>query len=167
MNNYNLVRKAMLKLIAKNTTTTSLEVKTRLIKKYPDINWIQSFVSACMNDFYLNETVKELSFVDNGSYREYFLMKPYVKPVSNNSGATVVNRREAIELFKNHKGRFMGCTFIKKNGKKRTLNFRPFSGDNFLKSGRVQGTDSKGQYKQVDMTTLIGFTQHGKVYECI
>lgn len=71
MNQQQLVEETFELLLSKGTTTT-LDVKNKLRQDYPDYNWEQNFVSTCCREYQENST--DISFVDNGTYREYYLI---------------------------------------------------------------------------------------------
>ena len=83
MNQQQLVEETFELLLSKGTTT--LDVKNKLRQDYPDYNWEQNFVSTCCREY--QENSDDISFVDNGTYREYYLI-PAREPVRGYSYTT-------------------------------------------------------------------------------
>lgn len=65
-----LVEKVFQELLNQGSTTT-LDVKNKLRKDYPNLIWEQNFVSTCCMEYY--EDSNNIEFINNGTYREYYL----------------------------------------------------------------------------------------------
>lgn len=125
------VVKAANELLVANNTVTTLELKVKLIKDEPLINWKQTMVSDIMKELYSENM---FTFVDNGTFRVYSApVKPKVvkaKPnvtvtnttkVAKPTGKTI-SRKVALDLIQNNRGHFFTAIFTKKDGTDRVMN---------------------------------------------
>lgn len=96
------VEKAAKELLVANNTVTTLELKLKLIKDEPLINWKQTMVSDIMKEFY-NEN--KFTFVDNGTFRVYSapgkitpvkITSVYVNTVTGNTSYTISNGKRGL-----------------------------------------------------------------------
>jgi hypothetical protein len=148
----NVVVKAAKELLVANNTVTTLELKLKLIKDEPLVNWNQKLVSDTMNELYQD---KMFTFVDNGTFRVYSAPKttkakvvkltgkvvPISTPVANNNAIAKVatapkvsvkptvkptgkniSRKVALQLIQNNKGHFFTAVFVKQDGTERKIN---------------------------------------------
>lgn len=82
------VEKVFQDLLEKGHTTT-LDVKNKLRKDYPNQQWNQDFISTCCLEYY--EDSDNIGFINNGTYREYYLNTSPTKEYSYNTkdGVTI------------------------------------------------------------------------------
>lgn len=74
------------------------------------------------------------------------------------------SKTDAVELLKNNTGKFFGVTFIKKNGKKRTLNAH-MQKDKFMDNlGYLKLMTNNNEYKLVDPKNILEITINGNKY---
>ena len=132
-------------LLKANNTVTTLEVKTKLRKDFPEYYWTQVIVSNIMNDL---SNDGHFNWTDNGTYRIYSSTSTKVYPTVNKvalpkatktktvtkalgkakaiktvpvalpmpkTAESRISRKKALELMQNNKGRFFTATFIKKD----------------------------------------------------
>ena len=175
-------------LLKANNTVTTLEVKTELRTKYPDLNWEQSEI----HDYFeanLNTLFKVVA--DNGTYRTWSLIN-YVLPTptktlikvkltpKNNPMNTVttrkpdnrISRTKAYEMMKNNKGRFFTATFVKKDGEERTINCQFLKDQSELNMGYVKVRESSklkttpnDATRQINLQTLKSLKIAGTEYK--
>lgn len=127
------VVKAANELLVANNTVTTLELKLKLIKDEPLINWKQTMVSDIMKELYSENM---FTFVDNGTFRVYSApVKPKVvkaKPtpsvaitkstkMTKPTGKTI-SRKVALDLIQNNRGHFFTAVFTRKDGTDRVIN---------------------------------------------
>lgn len=129
------VVKAANELLVANNTVTTLELKLKLIKDEPLINWKQTMVSDIMKELYSENM---FTYVDNGTFRVYSApVKPKVgkgkvKPtppvaitkstkMTKPTGKTI-SRKVALDLIQNNRGHFFTAVFTKKDGTDRVMN---------------------------------------------
>lgn len=65
-----LVEQTFLELLKQGHTTT-LDVKNKLRKDYPNLTWEQNFVSTCCLEY--QEESDNIGYYNNGTYRNYYL----------------------------------------------------------------------------------------------
>jgi hypothetical protein len=131
-------------LLKANNTVTTLEVKTKLRKDFPEYYWTQEIVSSYMS--FLSQE-GHFNWTDNGTYRIYSSTSAKVYPtvnkvalpkatktktvtkalgkakaiktvpvaIPNKAADSKISRKKALELMQNNKGRFFTATFIKKD----------------------------------------------------
>lgn len=94
-----LVEKVFQELLNQGSTTT-LDVKNKLRKDYPHILWEQNFVSTCCLEYY--EGSDNIDFVNNGTYREYYLttaplVPEYFYVTNDNVKLTATNWQSVVD----------------------------------------------------------------------
>ena len=143
-------------LLDKNKTISTLEIKNQCRKLYPKDTFNQNDVSKIMNDIAM-KNVKGLQYVDNGTYREYYVTKNPVNIIS-------LTKKEMVKLLRQNVGKFFGITFIKKDGSKRTLNCH-MNDKNFINDlGYLNVITNKNEYKQVLPTNILEISINGNKY---
>lgn len=146
------------RLLKSQNQVTTLEIKVELIKLYPKHIWVQSVVSAIMDDFYKKGMFTYYDTVTGGNqHRVYSATGVKIRNVKNkkqtmSTTATgmkksankvtipskkTISKTKALELMQNNKGHFFTATFIAKKGE-RTINCQ------YLKD---QGRSSLGYVK--------------------
>lgn len=129
--------KAAKELAIANNTFSTLELKLKLRKDEPSYYWIQTNVSAIMDEFAKNGL---FTYTDNGTHRVYsdknrVLPKVKVKAtpktaakvatkpvVTAQTNGVKISRTKALDLMKNNKGHFFTVEFKKQDGTIRKLN---------------------------------------------
>lgn len=81
MNQQQLVEQVFQTLLNQGTTTT-LDVKNKLRQDYPNQVWDQNFVSTCCLEY--QEESDNITFINNGTYREYYLIPPVQNTLNKN-----------------------------------------------------------------------------------
>lgn len=161
----NRVAKVAAKLMDKNGSTTTLEIKNKLRKKYPNENWNQQDVSDAMIELHANHNHDgSLQYHDNGHYREYFIKLAHLaSPVANVTAKMAVRvsgiKKPAIELKREDliqkikTGGMCAIGFIKNDGSKRTI--IGFAADPFMTNlGYISFLENGTDYKNVNPRTV-------------
>lgn len=159
------VEKVFRKLLKKGSKITTLDIKNNLRQKYPNKSWKQKDISLALMNIEAND--KNISFTDNGVYREYSLVKP--KKVSKPKVQKIrdggkISKTDAVIKIKSSKGRFFTVTFIKKDKSERTLNGN-IRLDNFMNNqGYINVRESNGNQRQINPRTITALKIAGSQY---
>lgn len=147
-------------LLKKNGSTTTLEVKDTLREVFPDYKWYQNEISEFMDELFENQTILDLTYSDNGTYRTYYVEPIIVKPKTTDK----VSKSKAVELIKNSGGTFFTAVFIKKNGDERVINGQ-IKKDNFMDDmGYIRVRESNGKKRRINPRTLLSVSIKGTKY---
>lgn len=144
---------------------TTLDIKNQVRNTHPTLRCYQADVSEAMNNLFNDNVVPDLTYDDNGKYREYYILhaQPVVPtPIKTSSK---ISRTAMVDLLKNTNGRFFTITWIKNNGDERTINGK-VSKNNFYSSlGYINVKTSKGEIKLVNPTNLKKLVVSGTTYK--
>lgn len=156
MNTTKLIKKVAKQLMKTKGTVTTLEIKNKLINKYPEYIWRQSEVSNTMNELFLHGEIKNLTYDDNGTYRTYRIQPNVVK----------VSRSAAVGVLRNSHGKFFTVEFIKKTAETRTLNGNVASDPNFFDNlGYIMVRESNGNTRRINPRTIKRVKFENTIYE--
>jgi len=114
MNLYKQIIKTSQNLMNSNGRTSTAEIKLELRTKYPDVTINQNHVSALMEFIQLNNDIKDLTFHDNGTFREYYIpSKAKTKtssPAKSSMRCKNCRTKDLLEVLRSTRGRFCGIT---------------------------------------------------------
>lgn len=148
-----LVKKTAKALIKENGITTNLDIKNVIRNASEFIPCTQKMVSKIMNKFHEEQIIEGLDFNDNGTFREYFVMK-----------TSKLNRTDlAGKLRKKGKKEIVIVEFTTKSGE-----FRRYMGNTtkrFMDNmGYIEFYTETGEYERIDPKKLICFITQYKKY---
>lgn len=148
-------------LISAYGYTTTLQVKKVLRDLYPEQKWFQKDVSKTLMK-------SDLPFRDNGVFRVYEAADsvPTPSPVSQtlvqskDPEPEKISKGKMSKLILGSNGRFFNVTYVKKNGKERTLNGRlnskhPMDEHGYINVLEMKGRGNTVQYRKVNPRKLI------------
>lgn len=164
---------------------TTLRIKEKLRETFPQYRWYQEDVSDFMRKALDNALIPNLSFYDNGSYREYYTNTPTPvkkavkaeKPVKvsgrgfvkNDSttpkNAKKISRTKIVEMMQNTKGKFFTVCFIKKDGTKRVINGQVKKANFMDTLGFINFREANKQHRRVNPQTIVWATIEGAAYK--
>lgn len=173
-NKKNMVELVFRRMLVQGSTTT-LDVKKQLRNDFPKYKWNQDNVSEALMEIESNDS--NLTFTDNGVYREYTVVgynsNGPIKVSKTTSNTTVsrgirdggkISKTDAVTKIKSSKGRFFTVTFIKKDKSERTLNGNVRL-DNFMNNqGYINVRESNGNIRQINPRTITALTIAGSQY---
>lgn len=100
--------------LSQNGKTTTKDIKDSLRLTSSNNQWYQSDVSSVMRMVYDTGIIDNLSFRDNGIYREYFIQAPIQPKIQS------ISRTKAVDLIKEASSSFE-VRFQKKDGTLREM----------------------------------------------
>jgi Asp-tRNA(Asn)/Glu-tRNA(Gln) amidotransferase C subunit len=166
-------------LCVANNTATTLEIKNKLRKDFPNKSCTQQFVSDTMRTYANNGL---FTFTDNGSYRTYSRIwsgttsnksitltnNKTVKPMTSKR----ISRSSALNMIENSKGQFFTVEFTKQDGTLRKLNGQYVKDQKKSNLGYVLVKESgklkkgeKNPIRNVNIQTLKSLSIHSETYK--
>lgn len=173
------VRKAAILLMATSGRTTTLEIKNYLRATKPKQKWSQMIISQTMIDIFNSDKIDNLTYVDNGKFREYFLSVPIAPTTPNKSKtkaktknkvvakdvkATKISKSKAVSLIKESKGRFFTVKFLKKDKSVRILNGNVKLANFMNNQGYINVKEKNGDQRQINPRTIQELRISGSLY---
>jgi hypothetical protein len=139
---------------------TTLDIKNSIRTTHPEIRCYQSDVSEAMDNLFNDNILPNLTYDDNGKYREYYIEDFSVTTV--NSGVSYISppvvkkvpKTTLLDIMKSSKGRFFTVSWIKKDGSERTANGKVTQAKFQNQLGYIVLKTKKDEYKLVDPRTL-------------
>ena len=167
-----------LKLLGKNLSITSKELKDFARKKYPNLKWNQKEISLECRQ--MAQTLN-LPTVDNGTYLTYSVPETDIVkaplevvddleepvevevPQTKQEKIDYLKKEIALEVLKEAKGTFITISWIENNGEERTINCQYHGIDN---NGYVKAKTSRSQdYKLINPAKILKIVIKGVTYK--
>jgi hypothetical protein len=183
-----LLRVTALFLVTKNGSTTTLEVKEELRRRFAIMPWRQEEVSKEMME--LEEVTDTLTFEDTGMFRIYKLKtdtevaqdkvsnfnKPSVetkkvkkdklpKTMSTMGVTKRLSRTKIVDMMRESKGRFYTVTFKKVDGTTRTMNGQTKKSNFMDNLGYINFRESNGNQRRVNPKTITEISISGNLFK--
>lgn len=146
----------MKRLIEKNGTTTTLEMKEACIEKYPDWYWTQKRMSEMLDEVFQKELIDNLTRRTNGTFFEYTVKT--VKPVSK------FNRSDLIEVIAKSMDT-VEVDFVKADGTYRHIVGKADSSQFLDNFGYINFYESNVGLKKVDARTVYRVETKSEIFE--
>lgn len=148
---------------------TTLDIKNSIRTTHPTMRCYQADVSEAMNNLVNDNIITDLTYDDNGKYREYYILNTTLtttSPIVNHNPPIIsnVSKTKLLEIIHTSKGRFFTVTWVKKDGSERTANGKVTEKKFQNKLGYIVLKTKKDEYKLVDPRTLKGALLNGVHY---
>lgn len=157
------------KLISKNGSTTTLDIKNQCRIDYPNEKIYQSDVNQIMID--KHDMLDGVFYTDNGTHRVYtrninqvVAPTPVAGTQTTTTSITKLSKKDIVKLLKENTGKFLSVTFIKKSGEERKINAHQ-SAQSFMNSlGYLQFKTNTNEFKQVDPKKILCVKINNQTY---